>query len=537
MMKSILLGTTIAAVLAATPNAFGATQDDQSTAEIQHDLKALRGQVEELQKRLDAQSASQKHLELETQAAAAQAVAATAATTSIPAQVQAAVAADKPKTDQLHYKGVDITLGGFAAVESVYRQHDTNNDVNSGYNSIPFASNSVAQTNQFLFSARQTRLSALVEGNISADTHLASYTEVDFLGAAQTANSKESDSYNPRLRQAYGTVDWDSTGWHMLAGQALSLAVLNSNGITLRNEVVPPTIDAQWMPGMVWTRQPQLRFTKDFAKQLWLAISFENPQSTFYAGPNALPKTVEQAYQTPGTGAGFNSANQSSLNRLPDVITKVAYEVPLPDRKLHIEGYHLYRDFYERLDYSNKNTSGSGWGGGITVPIIPKKIDFEVIGLAGRGIGRYGSGQLSDVTFNPQGDIEPIHEIIGLAGFTVHVTPMLDWYLYAGEEKESTQSYDLVSSTGTVTAYGLGNSLYSNAGCFSETSTAACVGNEARVEQATSGVWWKPYVGSFGTLRWGVQYSHTEYETFAGKGGAPIVIQNMVFLSFRYYPF
>ncbi len=58
--------------------------------------------------------------------------AATAAATSIPSQVEAAVAADKPKTDKLHYKGIDITLGGFAAVESVYRQHDTNNDVNSG---------------------------------------------------------------------------------------------------------------------------------------------------------------------------------------------------------------------------------------------------------------------------------------------------------------------------------------------------------------------------------------------------------------------
>jgi hypothetical protein len=376
-----------------------------------------------------------------------------------------------------------------------------------------------------------------VEGNVSAETHLASYTEIDFLGAAQTANSKESDSYTPRLRQAYGTVDWDSTGWHMLAGQTLSLAVLNSNGITPRNEVVPPTIDAQWMPGMVWTRQPQLRFTKDFDKQLWLAVSFENPQTTFYAGPNALPKAVAQTYQTPGNGAGFNSANQSSLNRLPDVIGKVAYEVPLPGRSLHLETYGLYRDFYERLNYSSKNTSGEGWGAGLTLPIMPKRLDFEVIGLAGKGVGRYGSGQLSDVTFDSQGNIEPVHEIIGLAGFTLHATPMLDWYLFAGQEKQSAQSYNLVSAAGTVTAYGLGNPLYSNAGCYSPTSTAACVGNEERVEQLTSGIWWKPYVGPFGMLRWGVQYSHTEYEAFAGKGGTPIVIQNMVFLSFRYYPF
>jgi hypothetical protein len=49
----------------------------------------------------------------------------------------------------------------------------------------------------------------------------------------------------------YGSVDWDNLGLHLLAGQAWSLATLNSQGITPRNEVPPPTIDGQYIPGFV----------------------------------------------------------------------------------------------------------------------------------------------------------------------------------------------------------------------------------------------------------------------------------------------
>jgi hypothetical protein len=45
--------------------------------------------------------------------------------------------------------------------------------------------------------------------------------------------------------------------------------------------------------------------------------------------------------------------------------------------------------------------------------------------------------------------------------------------------------------------------------------------------------WLKPYIGSFGMIRWGLQYSHTELKAFAGKGGAPTAIDNIAFASFR----
>jgi hypothetical protein len=113
-------------------------------------------------------------------------------------------------------------------------------------------------------------------------------------------------------------------------------------------------------------------------------------------------------------------------------------------------------------------------------------------------------------------------------------------YLFAGREKDSAQPYDLTSGAGVVTPYGYGNSLYSNSGCVSETAKGGCVGNTRLIEQGTFGFWYKPYVGNFGKIQWGLQYSRTERKAFAGSGNlaiTPVGDDNMVFASFRYYPF
>ncbi|MEP6885040.1 MAG: hypothetical protein ABJC66_09865 [Gammaproteobacteria bacterium] len=516
---------------------------DQSSKEMSQELKALREQVEALQRRLDAQAGADQQTKAQADSAAAQAASAKAEAAALPAQihaeVQTAVAAAKPKTDKIYYKGVTLTLGGFSALESIYRSHGTTADISTSFGAIPYANGAVGHTSEFRFTARQSRLAVLAQGDVSPQTHLGFYGEFDFQAAAQTGNSNESNSYSPRIRHLYGSVDWDDSGLHMLAGQNWSLVTLNSKGITPRNEVAPPSIDAQYVPGFTWARQPQLRLTKDFDKQLWLAVSLENPQTTFYTGANPFPSTVHVNYNSPA-GSGFNSANTLSLNHVPDVVAKLAYETEIAERSVHVEVYGLYRNFYERLNYSNQSASGGGFGGGLTIPLIPKVLDFQVSGLGGKGIGRYGTSQLADVTFDGAGNIRPIHEIAALAGLTLHASPKLDLYLFAGEEKASAQPYNLTSGAGVITPYGYGNALYSNSGCVSETATGGCVGNTRLIEQATVGFWHKPYAGNYGKFQWGLQYSYTERKAFSGSGAldiVPIANDSMVFASIRYYPF
>jgi hypothetical protein len=543
--------------------------DKPTEKDLAQQLQVLRDQIDALQHRLDAQTVAEQQTKATADGAAAQAAAAkaqaataSAATQSIPTEVKTAVDAAKPKTDKIYYKGVTLTLGGFAAFESIYRSHNETSDIASTFASIPYPNNAVGQTKELRFTARQTRLSALMQGDVNPDTHLGFYGEFDFQSAAQTANSNESNSYNPRIRNLYGQIDWDDIGTHLMAGQNWSLVTMNSKGISPRNEVIPPTIDAQYIPGFTWTRQPQFRLTKDFDKTFWLAVSAENPATTFTGsvpkgvvltntatGNNSsttVPATTPPGGATsltvssPSGFSGFNSVNTLSLNHIPDVVVKAAYEPTLADRTLHAEVYGLYRSFYERLEYTNTDHSGGGIGGGLAIPLVPKILDFQVSGMAGKGIGRYGSGQLSDVTFDQAGNIKPISEVMGLAGFTLHATPVLDFYLFAGEEKESAQPYDVVSK-GVVTAYGYGNPLYVNSGCESQVAAGACTANNRVVEEATFGFWHKPYTGAYGTIRYGVQYSYAERKAFDGKGKtgeyAPIANDNMVFLSFRYYPF
>src|SRR5689334_8161734 len=84
-----------------------------------------------------------------------------------------------------------VTLGGFLAAEGVYRERSESADIGSSFSGIPFPNSANAHYSESRFTARQSRLSVLAQGNVNPDTHLAFYGEFDFLGAAQTANSHE----------------------------------------------------------------------------------------------------------------------------------------------------------------------------------------------------------------------------------------------------------------------------------------------------------------------------------------------------------
>ena len=441
-----------------------------------------------------------------------------------------------------------VTLGGFTAMETVYRSRNEAADIGSSYSGIPFPSTSTAHTSELRFTARQSRLSVLMQGNANADTHLAFYGEFDFMAGPGSANSNESNSYSPRIRHMYGTLDLDAEGIELLAGQNWSLLTLNSHGITPRNEVAPATIEAQYAVGFNWARQAQIRIVKNFDHQLWLAVSFENPQTTFAGGPGATTAPGITVVDTLVGGSEFDKAATTlSLNHIPDVIGKVAWEPMIGDSQpLHIEAFGLYRSFYDRVQVAatntqglavgngNNNVAGGGVGGSIAWSIFPKVLDIQLTAMTGTGIGRYGTGQLPDVTIRPDGELAPIQETTFLLGATWHATPLLDIYTYAGEEAEQPKYFN-VTSGATTTHLGVGNPAVVNTGCATE--GGSCSVNLESEKQINIGTWWRAYQGKFGSLRFGLQYSYTKLESFRGSTGvhAP-TDDSMFFTSIRYYP-
>jgi hypothetical protein len=437
---------------------------------------------------------------------------------------------------------VSVSLGGFLATEGVSRSRSGTADIGSSYNAVPFSNQPTAHTSELRGSARQSRLSLLAQGDVDSDTHLAMYDEMDFLGGAQTANSNESNSFNLRIRNIYATIDWDSLGLELLAGQNWSLLTLNSKGITPRNEVPPATIDAQYVVGFNWARQPQIRIVKNWNKEFWLAASVENPQTTFAA--NAGTAAGISVTNTHTGGSLFNNTNSFSLNHIPDVIAKVAWEPMFgSSQPLHVEAFGIYRSFYNRVNLSagnalglpadihNSNTDGGGVGGSVAWSVIPKMLDLQVTAMTGSGIGRYGSAQLPDVTTRPDGTLAPVQETTFMGGATWHATPLLDFYAYGGQEQQQRKYFDIGTQH-----FGVGNPAQNLAGCLVE--GGACSPNLQTVNQLTGGLWWRAYQGKFGSFRVGAQYSYIHLTAFGGAGGVkPTTDDNMIFTSLRYYPF
>src|SRR5215813_14047071 len=184
--------------------------DDDAATEI----RLLKAKLKQLEQKVDDQGRKEKQL----QAAQARVLAET------PATYKARPSVFDPCPDgKVCYKGVTLTFGGWVDLTGIYRTRNLASDTGSIYNFIPYAQARNFDTPESRFSARQSRFSVLAEGNVDPDTHLSGYGEIDFEGAAQTATSVATNSFNPRMRQLSLELDRSDLGFHVLAGQTWSL--------------------------------------------------------------------------------------------------------------------------------------------------------------------------------------------------------------------------------------------------------------------------------------------------------------------------
>ena len=427
--------------------------------------------------------------------------------------------------------------GGFVELAGIARNPNVVSDVGTDFNGIPFRNDPRSRENEFRFSARQSRLSGLFTAKVEPTLQVSSYYEIDFLGAATNANSRESNSYNPRIRQIFATVDSLDTGWHVLAGQAWSLITTDLSGITPLKEQIPLTIDVQYVPGFNWTRNPQLRVVKDVAPGLWVGLSAESPQSVLPPSPFAAPGIVNVSNAGDPIGQ-LNTSTTYSNNSVPDIIGKVALEPGFG----HFELKGLVRFFDDRLSATNLDAAtrlpgrtdtalGYGIGGAVTLPVIDKRLDLQVSGLVGQGIGRYGSAQLPDFALKADGSVAPIPAFQLLAGAVAHVQPGTDVFVYAGWEH--------ASRAGALNATGYGSPTLVVTGCDVEgAASGTCQAETRDIRQITGGFWHDLYKGNFGRLVAGAQVSYTERDAFRGAAGiAPSTHLVTGLTSLRYYPF
>jgi hypothetical protein len=404
----------------------------------------------------------------------------------------------------IRFKGINITPGGFLAMETVNRNHATGDDINTQFTGIPYGGLAMSKLTEMAFAARQSRVSLLLESKV-ASAKLTGYLETDFLGAGVTSNNRESNSYVLRMRQGWGRVELDN-GFSVVAGQMWTLATENKKGIVNRQEALPMQIDPQYVVGFTWERIPSLRVVKSFGDKFAVAASIEGPQTTlggsgFSTYTSTTATGVVTSYQnffinTVGFAQGLNNAFDTTgytPNKLPDFLFKAAldpgwghYEVfgivsefrnrvypcavvgtnagniPTPGTPAHIDcpvtGAPLNAPSVAGA--FNDSRTGGGFGVSATAPILHKKVDIGLKGVYGSGIGRFGSAQLNDVTARPNGTLAPIHNAQWLARAEWHASPKIDVYAYVGGEYDARTSYtgyQSVKITTTAAIPGCGN--------------------------------------------------------------------------------
>lgn len=478
----------------------------------------------------------------------------------------------------IHYKGLTITPVAFFAAEGVWRQHSVNSDVNTPFNSIPFPSATEGHVSELNFSGRQSRLGGLFEG-MAGTTKLSGYFEADFLGTGTSSNNNQSNSYVLRQRQIWGKAETNS-GFAVTGGQTWSLVTENRRSTDTRTEIQPNTIDSQYLVGYSWERQPGFRIQQKWGDlktgMFTTALSVEqaqitsftangtNPAEYFFAGPGQNGGLYNAAGNIGnGNAAGTGGITTYANNVAPDLVLKFAFDVPT----FHFEFGGLgrwMRDYYYPVtaytgtaaaptytyaaNYLSHTSSAGGVFGDARV-YLAKFAEVAVQGMAGTGVGRYGSSQLADATLRPDETLEPVRNYHGLLSLETHPAPKLDMYGYYGGEYAQRTVY--TTPQGALIGYGPNN--LSNVGCFLPPPAGGTAGTGGSITANTCnsptryiqeymfGLTYRVYQSpKFGRLQYQLTYSYLNRSLWTGVGNAvttpgPHAEDSMIHASMRYY--
>ena len=476
-------------------------------------------------------------------------------------------------TTTIHFRGINITPGGYAEAAFIRRSRALAADLSTPYNSVTMPGASQSQIPEFFGSGRQSKITTFVDGRLKG-VDLSSYVSADFLSAGVTSNSNQTNSYTLRLRQAWAQAKFDN-GFSFLGGQVWSLVTENGHGISpdddlgRTNDARPKTIDPSYNVGFVFARQYGVRITKTFGDKVAIAFAVENPQATVTSHGNASNFLVGES----GASNSYNTTATYSFNPSPDLIAKIAFDPGFG----HYEIFGLVDRFTDRVfpcadvvtagtppvittvgpscpsladggtAAAAFNVSKEGGGAGASVRWdIAKRVTIGIKGFGGSGIGRYAPAGLPDASINGDGTLHLIKNLEGLTTLELHVNKKLDFVGYGGVEYAGrSASFDPLGKAGAGAVVGYGAPAFVNSGCYTESvpgsggfapgTLANCTADTRAVIEGTAGFWYKFYNGPRGRFQFGADYAYLTRNAWSGVGGQPHGIDNMIFTSFRYY--
>ena len=341
-----------------------------------------------------------------------------------------------PNPFSIKIGGADFTPGGFLDLTGIFRStNDGTSGLSTNLPSIPF-NNTLpeGQLSEFRFTSQGSRLSLKVDANLSHSTAATGYFESDFNGyePANAEASNKSDTF--RLRVAWAQVRHGK--WEVLTGQSWSLLTPTRVGLSPASEDIFTALrlDTSYLAGMVYSRQPGLRFTYHLNKLSTLAVALENPDQ-FVPSSVVFPTDGSTNFfstqfdnGSSNTSASSASTNTAAPNLHPDIIAKTAFDWKLGGKAFHVDIGGVARSF---KDYSNLSTPHSTdtiveGAGQVDVNFEVAK-GFHLIGNSfyGEGGGRYLGALGPDVIVKPDGTLSPVRSGSAIFGYEWQATRKL----------------------------------------------------------------------------------------------------------------
>lgn len=383
----------------------------------------------------------------------------------------AAPAADTPAPEESKTSPLTFSIGstefapfGFVDLTGVFRSTNVGSGIGTSFGGIPFASSGTAtgsvptvagNLHETKLSPQNTRLGLKVTGKMD-ETKYTGYFEGDFLGFQVVNSQVTSNSYTFRVRNFFADVRNNSV--ELVAGQAWSLATPNRKGISPYTDDIfyGREMDTNYLAGLVWARQAQVRVGFHFSDNVALGISAENPQQ-FIGGAVVLPSALASSY---GTQFDNNSTGNGTPNSAPDFLGKLAFDGG-KDTHFHVEVGGVVRSFkaFNTANGGSSNTATGGAGfGGINFEVA-KGVFLIANGFTGKGGGRYIFGLAPDVIVNNDGSLTTVKSSSTVDGLEIHAGKVWIYGYYSGLWIDRTITSDGKSGFGITGAAGANHKI------------------------------------------------------------------------------
>lgn len=342
--------------------------------------------LEDLKRKISDQEASMKALRIKVQQLQ-----------SAQAEQQAESAGGPPGSLKIPGTNTSIKFGGWVKGTLIHDTQARSDDFVS-FNAIPLDDEPDAEREGHTrFHARESRFNVMTLTPFGKGQKVKTFLEMDFFGGGggpgefADAEQRVSNSFSPRLRQAFGELSFGANS--VLIGQTWTNF--------MSPKLITDRVDFSSPPGSHFVRQAQLRYTRDLGRGNTLSVAIENPESelngdNIIVGPPRNPN--QESDEFPDFTARWQTSGKWGLAYLSGVL-----------RQHRID------------DGQGFEADATGWGIGTGLRANVFGRDTLKLQLAGgEGIGRYikeldGQG----ATFNAvQNDLEATPAYGGVVGYT-----------------------------------------------------------------------------------------------------------------------